>query len=171
MIGRAGGPSNPDIQLSGVGIQNEHCVVEMQPGSDINGDDVTVVVKPCSGARTCVNGVQISKDTPVRNGDRILCGSTHFFRVNCPKGQEDVGQTPSVDWQMAQKEVMEKDVSNDPIQAAITRLEKQVQLGNHTASGGIDSLQNFSRFFFSIWRTSRVHLIDKGRNTRNSFCN
>ena len=91
VIGRAGAPSNPDIQLSGVGIQNEHCVVEIKTAScqddDSNSDDAigTLTVTPCGGARTCVNGVEISRETPVRNGDRILCGSTHFFRVNCPK--------------------------------------------------------------------------------------
>ena len=46
---------------------------------------------------------------------------------------DEVAPTPSVDWQMAQKEVMEKDISNDPIQAAITRLEKQYLEDKQTA--------------------------------------
>ena len=38
--------------------------------------------------------------------------------------------TPAVpfDWKMAQEEVMRADLSNDPIQAAIARLERQVSL-------------------------------------------
>ena len=103
VIGRAGAPSNPDIQLSGVGIQNEHCVVEIKTAScqdDVsNSGDVigTLTVTPCGGARTCVNGVEISRETPVRNGDRILCGSTHFFRVNCPKAGGKNMHTESAD--------------------------------------------------------------------------
>ena len=50
-----------------------------------------------------------------------------------PLGMGEVAPTPSVDWQMAQKEVMEKDISNDPIQAAITRLEKQYLEDKQTA--------------------------------------
>ena len=102
MIGRAGAPSNPDIQLSGVGIQNEHCVVEIKTAScqdDVSSaDDVigTLTVTPCGGARTCVNGVEISRETPVRNGDRILCGSTHFFRVNCPKAGRKKTMIPAL---------------------------------------------------------------------------
>ena len=36
--------------------------------------------------------------------------------------------TPAIpfDWKMAQEEVMRADLSNDPIQAAIARLERQV---------------------------------------------
>ena len=38
--------------------------------------------------------------------------------------------TPAIpfDWKMAQEEVMRADLSNDPIQAAIARLERQVLL-------------------------------------------
>ena len=55
-----------------------------------------------------------------------------FFNL-FPLGMDEVAPTPSVDWQMAQKEVMEKDISNDPIQAAITRLEKQYLEDKQTA--------------------------------------
>ena len=38
--------------------------------------------------------------------------------------------TPAIpfDWKMAQEEVMRADLSNDPIQAAIARLERQVTI-------------------------------------------
>ena len=81
LVGRTGAPANPDIQLSGVGIQNEHCVIEM----DESGEDILVSLTPLNGARTCVNGVEIAQPTTISNGDRILWGSNHFFRVNCPK--------------------------------------------------------------------------------------
>ena len=42
-------------------------------------------LEPLPGARTCVNGAEITTRTQLLNGDRILWGSNHFFRVNCPK--------------------------------------------------------------------------------------
>ena len=63
------------------------------------------------------------------NKESHLLDFSTFF----PLGMDEVAPTPSVDWQMAQKEVMEKDISNDPIQAAIPRLEKQYLEDKQTA--------------------------------------
>ncbi|XP_040583928.1 kinesin-like protein KIF13A isoform X2 [Lepeophtheirus salmonis] len=116
LVGRDG-----DIQLSGVGIQPKHCII------DIQNDRVCLV--PLEGSRTCVNGVEIHEKTVLRNGDRILWGSNHFFRINCPKSSEDLNSPVPVafDWTMAQEEVMRADLNNDPIQEAIARLEKQYE--------------------------------------------
>ena len=84
LVGRAGDPSEPDIQLSGVGIQSEHCVIRLQ--------ECTLYLDPISGARTCVNGCEVRETTKLTNGDRILWGSNHFFRVNCPRGTDFVLQ-------------------------------------------------------------------------------
>ena len=35
-------------------------------------------------SRTCVNGSVVRERTKVNNGDRILWGNNHFFRVNTP---------------------------------------------------------------------------------------
>ena len=84
LVGRTGASCDPDIQLSGVGIQDEHCNISVDP------TDWTVTVTPLPGARTCINGVEVDKPTPLRNGDRVLWGSNHFFRLNCPKNSGTV---------------------------------------------------------------------------------
>ena len=91
LVGRAGSPKDPDIQLSGVGIQNEHCIIEIhenksgQPADLAKSALCTLTITPLCNARTCVNGIEIKEKTSLQNGDRILWGSNHFFRVNCPK--------------------------------------------------------------------------------------
>lgn len=114
------GSRNCDIQLSGLGIQPEHCVIELHEGA--------LVLTPVSNARCFVNGAPITQPCPVYHGDRILWGNHHFFRVNCPKSTAtSEPQTPAqtLDYNFAREELMMKDLSNDPIQAAIARLEKQ----------------------------------------------
>ena len=101
VVGRAGSPNDPDIQLSGVGIQNEHCIIEIfecgtqaeltesshKQNIDLTTSSAcTLTITPSKSARTCVNGIEISEKTLLQNGDRLLWGSNHFFRVNCPKG-------------------------------------------------------------------------------------
>ena len=73
------GSKNCDIQLSGLGIQQEHCVIEIKDGS--------VVMTPFTNARSYVNGASILSPTILHHGDRILWGNHHFFRVNCPKSK------------------------------------------------------------------------------------
>lgn len=43
--------------------------------------------------RTCVNGSTIHQKTKVKNGDRILWGNNHFFRINCPKQNSKIPLT------------------------------------------------------------------------------
>ena len=43
LVGRTGADANPDIQLSGVGIQDEHCEINVNP------DDWSVTVIPFPG--------------------------------------------------------------------------------------------------------------------------
>ncbi|EEB18127.1 conserved hypothetical protein [Pediculus humanus corporis] len=117
------GSKNCDIQLSGLGIQQEHCVIEIKDGS--------VVMTPFTNARSYVNGASILSPTILHHGDRILWGNHHFFRVNCPKSKipvhVDDPQTPAqnLDYDFAREELMMNDLSNDPIQTAIARLERQ----------------------------------------------
>ena len=88
-VGRSGDPSDPDIQLSGVGIHPEHCVITLENGQ--------LTLEPIPGARTCVNGAEVKTTTRLRNGDRILWGSNHFFRVNCPKNSSTAHKLQSFD--------------------------------------------------------------------------
>ncbi|XP_066259078.1 kinesin-like protein KIF13A isoform X2 [Euwallacea similis] len=110
-----------DIQLSGLGIQQEHCIITIEE----NG----LFLEPLANARSYVNGSQVNKKTQLRHGDRIVWGNHHYFRVNCPRSIAATSepQTPAqnIDYNFARDELMTNELSNDPIQAAIARLEKQ----------------------------------------------
>lgn len=126
--GRASGNNNevqPDIQLYGLGILQEHCLITIEDGD--------LFMEPINNARCFVNGSAATKKTTLHHGDRILWGNHHFFRVNCPKvspsgiNMSSEPQTPAqpLDYNFAREELMQHELSNDPIQAAISRLEKQ----------------------------------------------
>ncbi|XP_062573075.1 kinesin-like protein KIF13B isoform X4 [Saccostrea cucullata] len=123
LVGQQDARVQQDIQLSGLGIMPEHCVVDIE-----NGD---VWLTPVENARTCVNGSVITKKTKVKNGDRILWGNNHFFRINCPKQNSPQSQLTeldqTIDYNFAQQELMMNEYSNDPIQEAICDLEKQYE--------------------------------------------
>ena len=127
LVGRTGADSDPDIQLSGVGIQDEHCEINVDP------EDWSVTLVPFPGARTCINGNQVDKATLLSNGDRIFWGTNHFFRINCKLIEHSDPTTPACvfDWKMAQEEVMQ--AANDPIQDAIARLERQYEEDKQSA--------------------------------------
>lgn len=67
----------PDIQLSGLGIQPEHCIITIEDGE--------LFLEPVANARSYINGSQVTQRTQLRHGDRIVWGNHHFFRVNCPR--------------------------------------------------------------------------------------
>ncbi|XP_050743559.1 kinesin-like protein KIF13B isoform X8 [Drosophila biarmipes] len=122
--GRSISGQQPDIQLSGLGIQPEHCVITIE--------DSGLYMEPVQGARCFVNGSAAVEKTPLQNGDRILWGNHHFFRVNSPKSNNtsmcaSEPQTPAqlIDYNFARDEIMQNELSNDPIQTAIARLERQ----------------------------------------------
>uniref|UniRef100_A0A6Q2XJ52 Kinesin motor domain-containing protein n=1 Tax=Esox lucius TaxID=8010 RepID=A0A6Q2XJ52_ESOLU len=75
---RVGADTSQDIQLCGIGIQSEHCMLEISP----DGGEVTLT--PIDNARTCVNGTMVESLVPLWHGDRILWGNNHFFRINLP---------------------------------------------------------------------------------------
>nr|CAD7590078.1 unnamed protein product [Timema genevievae] len=77
LIGAKGATSEQDIQLSGLGIQPEHCVITIKDGG--------LFMEPLTNARSYVNGQPVTERTFLHHGDRILWGNHHFFRVNCPK--------------------------------------------------------------------------------------
>ncbi len=60
LVGCTGASSEPDIQLSGVGIQDRHCQINVDP------NDWTVTLIPFPGARTCINGSEVSTCTQLR---------------------------------------------------------------------------------------------------------
>lgn len=123
--GRSSITPQPDIQLSGLGIQDEHCVLTVEDGG--------LFMEAIGNARCFVNGSAVSAKTPLRHGDRVLWGNHHFFRVNCPKSTasgpnlSSEPQTPAqtIDYEFAREELMQNEMINDPIQSAIEQLERQ----------------------------------------------
>ncbi|KAK7907344.1 hypothetical protein WMY93_015956 [Mugilogobius chulae] len=144
---RVGSANSQDIQLCGMAIQPEHCVIDIS--------DNTVILTPHRNARTCVNGSIVTSPVQLHHGYRILWGNNHFFRINLPKhksqsvaeGDEssatkaslsadrlevdhdassDVSSERSFSYESAQAEVMMKAMSsNDPLQSVVQTLERQ----------------------------------------------
>ncbi|XP_015600896.1 kinesin-like protein KIF13B isoform X3 [Cephus cinctus] len=122
LVGGRSATTEQDIQLHGLGILPEHCVITIEESG--------LFMTPLNGARCFVNGSQVVQKTPLLHGDRIVWGNHHFFRVNCPRSATAVSsepQTPAqtIDYNFAREELMLNELSNDPIQRAIARLEKQ----------------------------------------------
>ncbi|XP_053083935.1 kinesin-like protein KIF13A isoform X6 [Pangasianodon hypophthalmus] len=141
---RVGADTSQDIQLFGIGIQPEHCVIDITPDGD-------VTLCPVENARTCVNGTIVYSTVHLWHGDRILWGNNHFFRANLPKRKRrdrlkdleresprssfvdvdvetasEASSEQDYSYEFAQMEVMMKTLgSNDPIQNVVQVLEKQ----------------------------------------------
>ncbi|XP_047454609.1 kinesin-like protein KIF13A isoform X7 [Mugil cephalus] len=149
---RVGADTSQDIQLFGIGIQPEHCVLELCPDGD-------VTLMPIGNARTCVNGTMIDSLVHLWHGDRILWGNNHFFRINLPKRKRrdrlkeleraspresfveadvetasEASSEQDYSYEFAQMEVMMKTLgSNDPMQNVVQVLEKQYLEEKRTA--------------------------------------
>ncbi|XP_043288221.1 kinesin-like protein KIF13A isoform X4 [Venturia canescens] len=122
LVGGRSATTEQDIQLHGLGILPEHCIITIEESG--------LYMTPINGARCFVNGSQVVEKTPLMHGDRIVWGNHHFFRVNCPRSATAISnepQTPAqnIDYNFAREELMLNELSNDPIQRAIARLEKQ----------------------------------------------
>ncbi|KAM6950499.1 kinesin-like protein KIF13B isoform 2-T2 [Lycodopsis pacificus] len=146
---KVGSADSQDIQLCGMGIQAEHCVIDIT-------EDSAFILSPYRNARTCVNGSPVTSALQLHHGDRIFWGNNHFFRINLPKrrsrGAEDeegeggvmkssgsseqldadgdtaseVSSEVSFSYEFAQTEVMMKALgNNDPMQAVLQSLERQ----------------------------------------------
>ncbi|NXL56996.1 KIF14 protein, partial [Chordeiles acutipennis] len=75
-VGRCTPNSKHDIQLSGVLIADDHCVIENTVGK--------VSIIPLREAKTYVNGKCILDTTVLHHGDRVILGGDHYFRFNHP---------------------------------------------------------------------------------------
>ncbi|XP_059211755.1 kinesin-like protein KIF13B isoform X2 [Centropristis striata] len=146
---RVGSANSQDIQLCGMAIQAEHCVIDI---TESNG----VMLSPHRNARTCVNGAAVTSPVQLHHGDRILWGNNHFFRINLPRhmvhtgaededgsaamktclstdqlevdfdASSDVSSELSFGYEFAQAEVMMKGMgNNDPLQSVLQTLERQ----------------------------------------------
>ncbi|XP_074164818.1 kinesin-like protein KIF14 isoform X1 [Sminthopsis crassicaudata] len=75
-VGKYKPNSDHDIQLSGVLIADDHCIIKNFDG--------TVSIIPLGDAKTYVNGKHISESTILHHGDRVILGGDHYFRFNHP---------------------------------------------------------------------------------------
>ncbi|XP_069497331.1 kinesin-like protein KIF14 [Ambystoma mexicanum] len=75
-VGKLNSSSSHDIQLSGVLIADDHCVISNCDGS--------VSITPLGEAKTYVNGRHILEPTVLQHGDRVILGGDHYFRFNHP---------------------------------------------------------------------------------------
>uniref|UniRef100_A0A8B9TNN6 Kinesin family member 13A n=1 Tax=Anas platyrhynchos TaxID=8839 RepID=A0A8B9TNN6_ANAPL len=136
---RVGADTSQDIQLFGIGIQPEHCEIDIA----LDGE---VTLTPKENARSCVNGALVCSVTQLWHGDRILWGNNHFFRINLPKrkrrdwlkdfekeallGEHDLdaaseaSSEPDYNYEFAQMEVIMKTL-NSNVQNVVQILEKQ----------------------------------------------
>ncbi|NXJ91533.1 KIF14 protein, partial [Corythaixoides concolor] len=75
-VGRYTPNSKHDIQLSGVLIADDHCVIKNTVGK--------VSIIPLKEAKTYINGKCILDPTVLHHGDRVILGGDHYFRFNHP---------------------------------------------------------------------------------------
>ncbi|NXA84151.1 KIF14 protein, partial [Thryothorus ludovicianus] len=85
-VGRCTPNSKHDIQLSGVLIADDHCVIKNTVGK--------VSIIPLREAKTYVNGKCILDPTILHHGDRVVLGGDHYFRFNHP-AEVQKAKTPS----------------------------------------------------------------------------
>uniref|UniRef100_A0A8C9L5Q9 Kinesin-like protein unc-104 n=1 Tax=Pavo cristatus TaxID=9049 RepID=A0A8C9L5Q9_PAVCR len=144
-----GSDNSQDIQLCGMGILPEHCIIDItQEGQ--------VMLTPQKNTRTFVNGSAVTGPIQLHHGDRILWGNNHFFRLNLPKKKKksdhedeerdnsmkcsnsveqldvdgdnssEVSSEINFSYEYAQMEVTMKALgSNDPMQSILQSLEQQ----------------------------------------------
>ncbi|XP_053314847.1 kinesin-like protein KIF1A isoform X1 [Spea bombifrons] len=112
-VGREDIERRQDIVLSGHFIRDEHCIFR----SHTKGcGSVVVMLEPCEGADTYVNGKKLTEPCILRSGNRIIMGKSHVFRFTHPEqARQERERTPCaetpvepVDWAFAQRELLEK---------------------------------------------------------------
>uniref|UniRef100_A0AAY4EQG7 plus-end-directed kinesin ATPase n=1 Tax=Denticeps clupeoides TaxID=299321 RepID=A0AAY4EQG7_9TELE len=111
-VGREDAMLRQDIVLSGHFIKDEHCTFTSSPGEA----EGKMILEPCEGAETYVNGKRVTEPTVLRSGNRIIMGKSHVFRFNHPeqarqeRERTPCAETPAepVDWAFAQRELLEK---------------------------------------------------------------
>ncbi|KAK5919537.1 hypothetical protein CgunFtcFv8_023421 [Champsocephalus gunnari] len=112
-VGRENAKTRQDIVLSGHFIRDEHCTFT---STTVPLGEGCVIMEPCEGSETYVNGKRVSSPTVLRSGNRIIMGKSHVFRFNDPeqarleRERTPCAETPvePVDWAFAQRELLEK---------------------------------------------------------------
>uniref|UniRef100_A0ACB8EY23 Kinesin-like protein kif1c n=1 Tax=Sphaerodactylus townsendi TaxID=933632 RepID=A0ACB8EY23_9SAUR len=107
------GQENVDIKLTGQFIKEQHCLFR---SVTTESGEVVVTLEPCEGAESYVNGKQVTEPLVLKSGNRIVMGKNHVFRFNHPeqarmereRNPPLESQPESVDWNFAQRELLEK---------------------------------------------------------------
>ncbi|CAF0777272.1 unnamed protein product, partial [Didymodactylos carnosus] len=117
-VGRPDATVKQDIELIGVGISPEHCVFEIRNQNQ-------VYLTSINKSKTYVNGQLIDNERHLHHGDRILCGCSHFFRLNLPSERTLLNNsaTPAMNtidgsyysFVDAQQEVLLNQLAADPL--------------------------------------------------------
>uniref|UniRef100_A0AAQ6AKZ2 plus-end-directed kinesin ATPase n=1 Tax=Amphiprion ocellaris TaxID=80972 RepID=A0AAQ6AKZ2_AMPOC len=116
-VGQADAERRQDIVLSGAHIREEHCIFRSERNANGDGEiQFIVMLVPCEGSETYVNGKRVEDAIQLRSGNRIIMGKNHVFRFNHPEqARAEREKTPSaetpvepVDWTFAQRELLEK---------------------------------------------------------------
>lgn len=159
VVGRPDASSPPDIQLTGLGIEQLHCELVID-------QEQSLYLIPYPNAHTCVNGERIERQRILHHGDRILWGNHHFFRLNSPiktavqqqgQAQGAAGQKvvtgvtavattvvttasnslegpPANSYELASAEFsMKQLIMSDPIHEAVAKLESKHQKDKQVA--------------------------------------
>uniref|UniRef100_L7M6K4 Putative kinesin-like protein kif16b n=1 Tax=Rhipicephalus pulchellus TaxID=72859 RepID=L7M6K4_RHIPC len=75
-IGTENADTKQDIVLSGAGIQDEHCSIELVDGG--------ATLYPNQNSECCINAMPVDKPTRLTQGCVVLLGTTNVFRYNDP---------------------------------------------------------------------------------------
>lgn len=107
MVRRNNAVSQPDVQLSGLGIQSGHRQLLIENGQ--------LIMKPLGNVPCFPDGSPVaSRVLFIKHGDSLLWSNNQFFRVSCPKPSL-TGEEYLPDFNLVWKELLLKRMSNDPM--------------------------------------------------------
>ncbi|KAK3927471.1 Kinesin-like protein KIF14 [Frankliniella fusca] len=87
----------PHIQLEGPLVQKHHCTIENRKGR--------LTLEPGREGLTFVNGRAVTGRTVLHNGDRLVLGGNHYFRVSNPHEKSNSNEPPA-DFEFAHNEIL-----------------------------------------------------------------
>ncbi|KAG8554262.1 hypothetical protein GDO81_003736 [Engystomops pustulosus] len=128
-VGKTHPGSDHEIQLTGVLIAKDHCVIDNKHGT------VTLLAMP--GAETFVNGNLIQDSVVLHHGDRVILGGNHYFRFNHPtevqSGRRTVclggaGQEWRRDFEFAKNELIDAQKQRIENEIEDARLQTQTEM-------------------------------------------
>uniref|UniRef100_UPI00398F1CA4 kinesin-like protein KIF14 n=1 Tax=Pristiophorus japonicus TaxID=55135 RepID=UPI00398F1CA4 len=118
-VGKQRPNSKHDIQLSGVLIADDHCVIK-----NLNG---TVSITPVGDANTYVNGNLITESTVLHHGDRVILGGDHYFKFNHPLEVQSGQRASSGNALLGDRPKDFEFAKNELLQAQQARLEVEIE--------------------------------------------